>query len=72
MLHDHVNPPTLSKWFPPASASNPEVIEYVTRAKNIFRQLRYQALGEGSGAHALYHRFVFLHMGNSYLEFKNF
>ncbi|ESK94596.1 gpi-anchor transamidase [Moniliophthora roreri MCA 2997] len=44
-------------WIPSFLRSNPDVQTYSYRAKNVYRHVKYQASGRGSGVHGLFHRF---------------
>jgi glycosylphosphatidylinositol transamidase len=68
VLYDHLDPQQVKnhnvglsrvlQWLPRIIRSQPEVVEYATRARNIARQMKHQALGKGSGVHGLFHRCV--------------
>ena len=69
VLYDHLdiqNTKNRNNWLyrvlqrlPKFIRSQPDVVEYLTRARNIAKQMKYQALGKGSGVHGLFHRCVF-------------
>ncbi|KZV73437.1 Gaa1-domain-containing protein [Peniophora sp. CONT] len=66
VLYDHIDPSEfpgrrqlqdlLPSWIPPTVLDNPVALEYVYRARNIWRQFTYQARGIPSGAHGLFHQ----------------
>ena len=68
VLYDHLDPrqskvdsermQLTPSWFPNFLRTQPEVMEYSMRARNIARQMKHQAFGKGSGVHGLYHRCV--------------
>ncbi|PPQ63089.1 hypothetical protein CVT24_005944 [Panaeolus cyanescens] len=61
-LYDHIDPRENSlvnveyAWVPRFLYSNPIIKAYIIRARNILRQLKYQATGRGSGVHGLFHQ----------------
>ncbi|KAI0780960.1 Gaa1-domain-containing protein [Trametes elegans] len=64
LIYDHIDPrearnlpSLLPSWFPKALKENPDVQEYAARARNIYRQVNYQARGAASGVHGLFHQF---------------
>lgn len=62
ILYDHIDPrDTNERSYPPSLVpsfmkTNPELLEFSVRARNIARNMYYQASGKGSGVHALYHK----------------
>ncbi|KAK7054720.1 Glycosyl phosphatidyl inositol protein transamidase complex subunit [Paramarasmius palmivorus] len=44
-------------WVPDFLRSNSEVQTYSYQARNVYRHVRYQASGRGSGVHGLFHQF---------------
>ncbi|KAH8116816.1 Gaa1-like protein [Phellopilus nigrolimitatus] len=63
VLYDHLDPRDSQDksyppaWLPSVVKENPTFLEFSIRARNIARHMYYQALGKGSGVHALYHRY---------------
>ncbi|KAI0044807.1 Gaa1-domain-containing protein [Auriscalpium vulgare] len=47
----------IPSWVPQPIREHRDVIEYGYRAKNVFRQMAYQARGRASGAHGLFHQY---------------
>lgn len=65
ILYDHIDPRDTNDksypppWVPLTVKTNPELLEFSVRARNIARNMYYQASGKGSGVHALYHKCAF-------------
>jgi glycosylphosphatidylinositol transamidase len=45
-------------FLPSSLRHNPDIKDFVHRAKNIVRHVGYQARGRASGVHGLYHQYV--------------
>ena len=65
MVYDHLIPQDskyqfdiLPSWVPDAIRDDSEVREYLYQAKNIVRHIGYQARGQPSGVHGLFHQYV--------------
>ncbi|KAI0374870.1 Gaa1-domain-containing protein [Pilatotrama ljubarskyi] len=64
LVYDHIDPREdrnqpglLPSWLPEPLKTNSDVQEYVTRARNVYRHMNYQARGAASGVHGLFHQF---------------
>ncbi|KAJ7087836.1 Gaa1-like protein [Mycena epipterygia] len=57
LVYDHLesSQTDILSWIP--SAYHEEIRAYVYRSKNVIRHLGYQARGQGSGVHGLFHQF---------------
>jgi GPI-anchor transamidase subunit GAA1 len=68
ILYDHLDPRNiperrheldwLPEWIPRTLRDQPEVRAYAYNARNVWRHVKYQASGRGSGVHGLFHQFV--------------
>ncbi|KAI0647030.1 Gaa1-domain-containing protein [Trametes meyenii] len=54
---DHNQPGLLPSWLPDPLKQNSDVQEFASRARNIYRNMNYQARGAASGVHGLFHQF---------------
>ncbi|RDB21477.1 GPI transamidase component gaa1 [Hypsizygus marmoreus] len=63
ILYDHLDPrenpghSDLPSWLPPSIRGQREVQTYAYQAKNVARHFMYQARGQSSGVHGLFHRY---------------
>ncbi|KAF8892461.1 Gaa1-like protein [Infundibulicybe gibba] len=67
VVYDHLDPrdhpvardqlENIPLWVPRALRDHPDVREYAHRAKNVLRHVAYQARGQASGVHGLFHQF---------------
>lgn len=70
-VYDHIewrdpsSGPSELAFLPSVLRHNPEIKDFVYRAKNILRHIGYQARGKPSGVHGLYHQCVTLFLGRS-------
>ncbi|KAJ3787413.1 Gaa1-like protein [Lentinula aff. detonsa] len=56
VLYDHKDELDLG-WLPDNIRNHPEIKTYAAQARNLWRHVRYQASGRGSGVHGLFHQY---------------
>lgn len=58
VLYDHKDEPEQLSWLPEAIRNHHEIKTYAAQARNLWRNVGYQASGRGSGVHGLFHKLV--------------
>ncbi|KAE9409536.1 Gaa1-domain-containing protein [Gymnopus androsaceus JB14] len=57
VLYDHKDEPEQLSWLPEAIRNHHEIKTYAAQARNLWRNVGYQASGRGSGVHGLFHKY---------------